>query len=288
MLEVVRQKFGALPEASKSQVGTSGTIRSAFVEELAQELDISNEEVQSYLNIVVAAATQDLEALLDYAALGGSEQGDMIRSISSMDREQQFIDWHNRHVLLPQAKAIAIRARMESGSTLESAEESVTQEELRSIMQMLLTKEQCFFPRPQRKSDKVTSVLISEVEDTLKIDSGLTKTQILKALGKDNTTYREAADGVLSYLCFMHKVRKVGSKYYHITKSPHVYETEIHRKVYESVASGSNSITAIAKGIGYNNSRGRRRVEGILSLLESEGIVQTTTNNQYQEWRIVV
>ena len=139
MLEVVRQKFGALPEASKSQVGTSGTIRSAFVEELSQELDISNEEVQSYLNIVVAAATQDLEALLDYAALGGSEQGDMIRSISSMDREQQFMDWHNRHVLLPQAKAIAIRARMESGSTLESAEDSVTQEELRSIMQMLLT-----------------------------------------------------------------------------------------------------------------------------------------------------
>jgi hypothetical protein len=288
MLEVVRQKFGALPEASKSQVGTSGTIRSAFVEELAQELDISNEEVQSYLNIVVAAATQDLEALLDYAALGGSEQGDMIRSISSMDREQQFMDWHNRHVLLPQARAIAIRARMESGSTLESAEESVTQEELRSIMQMLLTKEQCFFPRPQRKSDKVTSVLISEVEDTLKIDSGLTKTQILKALGKDNITYREAADGVLSYLCFMHKVRKVGSKYYHITKSPHVYETEIHRRVYESVAGGSNSVSAIAKGIGYDNTRGRRRVEGILSLLESEGLVQTTPNNRYQEWSITI
>ena len=155
-------------------------------------------------------------------------------------------------------------------------------------MQMLLAKEQCFFPRPQRSSDKTTSILISEVEETLLTTSGLTKTQILKALGKDNTTYREAAEGVLSYLCFMHKVRKVGSKYYHITKSPHVYETEIHRKVYESVASGSNSITAIAKGIGYNNSRGRRRVEGILSLLESEGLVQTTTNNQYQEWRIVV
>ena len=71
MLEVVRQKFGALPEASKSQVGSSGSIRMAFVEELAKELDISDEEVQIYLNIVVAAATQDLEALLDYAALGG-------------------------------------------------------------------------------------------------------------------------------------------------------------------------------------------------------------------------
>jgi hypothetical protein len=288
MLEVVRQKFGALPEASKSQVGSSGSIRMAFVEELAKELDISDEEVQIYLNIVVAAATQDLEALLDYAALGGSEQGDMIRSLSSMDREQQFMDWHNRHVLLPQAKAIAIRARMESGSTLDDAEENITQEELRSIMQMLLTKEQCFFPRPQRKADKVTSVLVSEVEDTLKVDSGLTKTQILKVLGKDNTTYRESAEGVLSYLCFMHKVRKVGSKYYHITKSPQVYETEIHRRVYETVASGSSSISAIAKGIGYDNTRGRRRVETILSLLQSEGLVQTTQNNRYQEWSITL
>ena len=209
--------------------------------------------------------------------------------MAEADNNRQYIDWHNEMVLLPQAKALVVRAKMENGLSYNQAKDSINEEELRSVMQMLISKKRCFFPRPENveKKDKKESLLLTEIENLLEQKSPLNKTQILTILGKDNKSYRDTANNVLYYLCFTQRARKVNDKYYHISKAPTIYETDIHRRVYEALCDGKSSVSAIAKHISYDNTRGRKRVKTILNLLEVEGLIKpNNTNNRYQEWLI--
>tara|TARA_R110001592_G_scaffold194304_1_gene441784 strand:+ start:309 stop:1181 length:873 start_codon:yes stop_codon:yes gene_type:complete len=288
MLEVVRQKYYALPSSAQQQINDSESFRVMFVEEVSKELDLSPDEVTSYLSVVVAASNQDLDTLLNIVGIGGvQEEG--IREMAEVDHGRQYIDWHNEMVLMPQAKALVVRAKMESGMSYNVAKHNIDEEELRSVMQMLISKKRCFFPRPESNNadDKKDSLLLTEIENLLHQKSPLNKTQILTILGKDNKSYRDAANNVLYYLCFTQRARKVNDNYYHISKAPTIYETDIHRRVYEALCDGKSSVSAIAKSISYDNTRGRKRVKTILSLLESEGLIRpNNTNNRYQEWLI--
>lgn len=288
MLEVVRQKFHALPSSAQQQINESDSFRVMFIEEVSKELDMSPDEIGGYLSIVVAASNQDLDSLLEMVSIGGvQEEG--IRQMAEADNNRQYIDWHNEMVLLPQAKALVVRAKMENGLSYNQAKDSINEEELRSVMQMLISKKRCFFPRPENveKKDKKESLLLTEIENLLEQKSPLNKTQILTILGKDNQSYRDTANNVLYYLCFTQRARKVNDKYYHISKAPTIYETDIHRRVYEALCDGKSSVSAIAKHISYDNTRGRKRVKSILNLLEVEGLIKpNNTNNRYQEWLI--
>ncbi len=288
MLEVVRQKFHALPSSAQQQINESDSFRVMFIEEVSKELDMSPDEIGGYLSIVVAASNQDLDSLLEMVSIGGvQEEG--IRQMAEADNNRQYIDWHNEMVLLPQAKALVVRAKMENGLSYTQAKDSINEEELRSVMQMLISKKRCFFPRPENveKKDKKESLLLTEIENLLEQKSPLNKTQILTILGKDNQSYRDTANNVLYYLCFTQRARKVNDKYYHISKAPTIYETDIHRRVYEALCDGKSSVSAIAKHISYDNTRGRKRVKTILNLLEVEGLIKpNNTNNRYQEWLI--
>ena len=290
MLEVVRQKFHALPSSAQQQINESESFRVMFIEEVSKELDMSPDEIGGYLSIVVAASNQDLDSLLEMVSIGGvQEEG--IRQMAEADNNRQYIDWHNEMVLLPQAKALVVRAKMENGLSYNQAKDSINEEELRSVMQMLISKKRCFFPRPENveKKDKKESLLLTEIENLLEQKSPLNKTQILTILGKDNKSYRDTANNVLYYLCFTQRARKVNDKYYHISKAPTIYETDIHRRVYEALCDGKSSVSAIAKHISYDNTRGRKRVKTILNLLEVEGLIKpNNTNNRYQEWLIPI
>ena len=155
MLEVVRQKFHALPSSAQQQINESESFRVMFIEEVSKELDMSPDEIGGYLSIVVAASNQDLDSLLEMVSIGGvQEEG--ISQMAEADNNRQYIDWHNEMVLLPQAKALVVRAKMENGFSYTQAKDSINEEELRSVMQMLISKKRCFFPRPENvdKKDK--------------------------------------------------------------------------------------------------------------------------------------
>lgn len=288
MLEIVRQKYHALPSGAQRQIDESDSFRVMFVDEISQDLDISSDEVSSYLSVVIAATNQDIDSLLHMVGIGGiQEEG--IRQMAEADNSRQYIDWHNEMVLMPQAKALVVRAKMESGLSYANAKDSIDESELRTIMQMLISKKRCFFPRPEtvNPEDKKDSLLLTEIENLLEQKSPLNRTQILSILGKDNQSYRDTANNVLYYLCFTQRARKINDKYYHISKAPSIYETDIHRRVYEALCDGNSSVSSIAKHISYDNTRGRKRVKSILGLLESEGLIRpNNTNKRYQEWLI--
>jgi hypothetical protein len=287
MLEIIRQKYYGLEVGHRQEVGQPTALRKLFLKETAKELSILSEEAEAYLNMVVAADNHDVAAIIDMMGL----DNDSVHHLSGLERERQFVDWHNEMVLLPQAESLIIRGRMENGMSYHEARNlDIDPEELRRTMHTIISKQIYFFPRPNgdvEEEDKKASLLIVDIPQALANASrGMTKTQILKELGKDNPSWRGKADEVLEYLCLTQKIRLVGKNYYHIERAPKIYETEIHRRVYEAVLTGNRSVSAIAKAIKYDNTRGRKRVQTILNLLEQENLIQSNDNNTYQRWSI--
>ena len=50
MLEVVRQKFHALPSSAQQQINESDSFRVMFIEEVSKELDMSPDEIKVKLD----------------------------------------------------------------------------------------------------------------------------------------------------------------------------------------------------------------------------------------------
>lgn len=286
MLEVIRQRYFGLEDIHRQEVSQPSVLRNAFLKEMASELNLETEVVETYLNMVVAADNQDVTALIEMMGLNS----DSLHHLSGLERQRQFVDWHNEMVLLPQAESLIIRSRMEQGMSYQEAKsKDIDSEDLRRTMHSLISRNTFFYPRPELEideNDKKTSLLIKDIPVLLKQGS-LSKTQILKNMGKDNPSWRGLADDVLEYLLITQKIRQVGNQYYHIESAPKIYETDIHRRVYEAVLDGKQSISSIAKAINYDNTRGRKRVEAILVLLQRENLVQLNDNNTYQKWSIV-
>ena len=287
MLEIIRQKYYALDSGHRVEVGQPTALRNLFLTEMSKELNILSEEAEAYLNMVVAADNHDVSTLIEMMGL----DNDSIRHLSGVERERQFVDWHNEMVLLPQAQSLIIRGRMEKGMSYHEAKTlNIDSDELRRTMHTIISKQIYFFPRPEidtQEEDKKSALLITDIPQTLLSNpNGLSKTKLLKVMSKDNPSWRDKANEVLDYLTLTQKIRLVGNKYYHITQAPKIYETEIHRRVYEAVLDGNKSITSIAKAIKYDNSRGRKRVQTILNLLEQENLIQSNDNNTYQRWSI--
>ena len=287
MLEVVRQRYLLLSSGHRNEVALASVLRNVFLGDISKELNILNDESEAYLNMVIAADNHDVTALIEMMGIDTESIG----HLSGLDRQRQFVDWHNEMVLLPQAESLMIRSRMEQGMSYHQAKtKKIEADDLRRTMHTLISKKMFFFPRPEidpDEDDKKRSVLLRDIPEMLSNHSkGLSKTGLLKLLGKDNPYWRSDAEEVLTYLSTIQKVRLIGNIYYHIEDAPQIYETDIHRRVYEAVLSGSKSISAIAKAISYDNSRGRKRVATILEMLEQENLLQSNDNNTYQRWSI--
>jgi hypothetical protein len=288
MLEVVRQRYLLLSSGHRHEVAGASVLRNVFLGDISKELNILNEEAEAYLNMVIAADNHDVTALIEMMGIDTESIG----HLSGLDRQRQFVDWHNEMVLLPQAESLMIRSRMEQGMSYHEAKsKKIEADDLRRTMHTLISKKMFFFPRPDispaDEDDKKRSVLLIDIPEMLSNHSkGLSKTGLLKLLGKDNPSWRSDAEDVLTYLNTIQKVRLIGNTYYHIEDAPQIYETDIHRRVYEAVLSGKKSVSAIAKEISYDNSRGRKRVSIILEMLEQENLLQSNDNNTYQRWSI--
>ena len=147
------------------------------------------------------------------------------------------------------------------------------------VMQILRKSEES---KPIQTGDRNKyNILMKQIVDLLKQSpNGITKTEILTNL-KKNGSWRQLRNDVLDYLEVTNKVRKVGTKYYHISNAGKVLETEFHRRVFESLSSGDKSLNKIMQVVGYNNQTGRRKVKSVLHLLWREGLVSKTVSGNW-------
>ena len=271
---LIRERLNELEGVHRTAVLEGGALRKAFVRKQSMELNISIESVAHEIEkvaIVEAQRKDDLSLLAQHELV-------KIEKLSQAEKQAQQAQWHDDYVLRPTAKAQIIQERMKQGYTLDEAvAQGFDPEELTLTMQTLQNQPTATKPKEAQSRNKY-NILMKQIVDVLKQSpEGVTKTEILTIL-KKNGNWRQMRNDVLDYLEVTNKVRKVGTKYYHISNAGKVLETDFHRRVYESLADSEKSINKIMQTVGYNNQTGRRKVKSVLHLLWREGLVIKTAN----------
>lgn len=284
---LIRERLNDLEGVHRNAVLKGGALRNAFVRKQSLELNVAQETVAyeiEKVSIVEHERKNDLSLLAEMEL-------EKIELLSQAEKEAQQAQWHQEFVLIPWAKADIIKRRMEIGYTLDDAQaQGYTEEEINLTLEqypetLLTTKK---IPKDMQERNKY-NVLMSDIVTILKQHpKGMNKTDILTLL-KKNGNWREMRNDVLDYLEIKGQVRKIGTKYYHISKVDSVLETDFHRRVYEALAQTPLSINGIVNLkdtngnyiIGYNNPSGRRKVKAVLMLLWKEGLVSKEENGRW-------
>ena len=279
------------PEHREYVLG-GGSLAESFTQSLSSELDVELAEVQFGLQHLKAVAEKDIDTLLTLQTLQ-SKDTHLVSELVTLEKIQQHFHWHNECVIMPQANAMLIRAKMEQGYSYEQAKKwPFETKDLELAIQKIKQEGKYFFPRPtypeglgeiSMSDTPKYAVLSQKFEETLKSEKlGMNKTQLLKSIGKDNGSWRSIAQDVLDYLELMQRVRQIDNVYYHLDHAPPIYETAFHRRVYESLGHGPLTITSIVQQVGYDNASGRKKVRKILTLLFNEGLI----DKQGQRWTL--
>ena len=100
----------------------------------------------------------------------------------------------------------------------------------------------------------------------------ISKTELLRNIGKDNSSWRVVCNVVLEYMISRGILIMSERKYYYATKYNN-REHGYHRKIYELIVDSPQSKTSILKEMGYNNTKGRQKLSNALEQLSIEGMI---------------
>ena len=103
---------------------------------------------------------------------------------------------------------------------------------------------------------------------------GISKTEILRRLGKDNSHWRNTLTNWLNEMVDGDLLKKEGHRYFSPQISLETRERRLHRLVFESLGSGPLSTTAIAKQIGYDGGNNRGAVKTVIEDLNKDGYIK--------------
>ena len=121
------------------------------------------------------------------------------------------------------------------------------------------------------KTQEKKAKLLEDIKKQLNYE-GLSKTGLLRAMNKDNPSWRLVCEEVLQYMVAKKIVVKMASKYYLTTNHSH-RETPFHRNIYSALIEGSKSTSALLITIGYNNPKGRKKLLQALQIMVRERFV---------------
>ena len=279
--------FNELSESQRTLVLNTPSLLDAFCAEASENLGIDTEIVKAHLSKLGAMVQGEVERVVRLSESYGAVKDKSLRMI---ERQNDRDMWYQQFVLEPMALAYAVRELMNDGMDYDSASEYAQSEDfsadLDAIKQRLSRSPDLSSiivkPRVVRWDDGSTqahrekkAVIYHEVLSMLKATNAkMTKTQILRELGKDNSSWRSVCSEVLDYMVSREIVISVGNKFVH---SKHYSEREqsYHRAIYEMLCNEPMSQTSILKSMGYQNTKGRSKLKKALELMMVEGLVDT-------------
>ena len=119
-----------------------------------------------------------------------------------------------------------------------------------------------------------TMNLIKHIESSIQNNpNGLTKTELLKGMRKDNSHWRKEISKLLSYLVIDGLVQLQNKRYYPHNVLLKSRERRVHRTIYELLSAGSLTLTELYVKTGYNGGKSRTSVKCALEDLVNEGYV---------------
>lgn len=295
ILESLEGALSSLEESEKSMLETSPSMLKAFLIEQSEVLETSIEDLeQAYLRLSSRAA-KEVEVLvnLDSAPLPSKSP------LSDYEKSVEEKEWYRQEVLKPLAIAHLRRRRMqtENLSYEDVASWEPTEEYLNEAMQWVeppsdfKPKKRLVRTTATRPEAERQGILVKEITTLVNKAQGrgITKTEILRSLGKDTSRWRTSCEEVLKYMLANRRIvrdhgQRKGIRYYLPIYAEHLREQEFHRQVFESLRTGPRTRTAIVKTTCYSNPKGHAKVKSALALLEREGLIRSIGN----KWEMVV
>jgi len=278
-MDLIQQEFQSLSVEDQEMLVENSVMREMFSETWAKEYNLPLEDVLSSITSIVAKLNGDLEEVFAPKVV-----------ISTKPPVQktyyELMDWHDKEIVEPLALAFWRKSLVESGLTYSQAQlQTPVNSDLdvyrRQVMQMVRNSPMAA-PRPPeliyglstKAQERRARLLRSFTRVSGQVPEGMSKTQLLHKLSEDNGSWRGVADEVLDYMLQTGKAVKVGTVYYSTNHAPLERENSYHRLVYEYLSvNGACSVTTLLNHMGYNNSKGRKKIRQILHQLYEEGYV---------------
>jgi hypothetical protein len=119
-----------------------------------------------------------------------------------------------------------------------------------------------------------TMNLLNHIDSVVqKNPQGLTKTQLLNLMRKNNSHWRAEIGTLLAYLVADNVVLTDSKKYFPYNVVIKSRERELHRRIYELLSNGSMNMTQIYIKTGTNGGKSRKYVREAIMDLNNEGYI---------------
>lgn len=277
-MDLIQQEFHRLSADDQEMLMENSVMRDMFSETWAQEFNLPVVEVLSTITAIMAKVSGNLEEVFSSKVV--------VAKKPVQKTYYELMDWHDKEIVEPLALAFWRKSLVESGLTYSQAQlQNPVSTDLdiyrRQVMHMIKNSPMSAPKPPEliyglstKAQERRARLLRSFTRVLGQVPDGMSKTQLLHKLSKDNGSWRGIADEVLDYMLQTGKAVKVGTIYYSTNHAPLERENSYHRLVYEYLsANGACSVTTLLNHMGYNNSKGRKKIRQILHQLYEEGYV---------------
>jgi hypothetical protein len=277
-MDLIQQEFHRLSSEDQEMLIENSVMRDMFSETWAQEFDLSVAEVVSSIASIMAKVNGNLDEVFAPTVV--------VSKAPVQKTYYELMDWHDKEVVEPLALAFWRKSLVESGVMYSQAQlQNPVSTDLdiyrRQVMQMIKNSPMSAPKPPEliyglstKAQERRARLLRSFTRVLGQFPEGMSKTQLLHNLSKDNGSWRGVADEVLDYMLQTGKAVKVGTIYYSTNHAPLERENSYHRLVYEFLSTnGASSVTTLLNHMGYNNSKGRKKIRQILHQLYEEGYI---------------
>lgn len=125
-----------------------------------------------------------------------------------------------------------------------------------------------------RATRERSMVLLKIVQQAInKHPYGITKTQLLKVIRKDNSHWRTEIEMFIGYLLEDNLIQTDGKSYYPTNVIVKSRERKMHRIIFELLSESPLTLTDIYMRTGCNGGKSRNYVKGALQDLKNEGYI---------------
>jgi hypothetical protein len=285
-MDLIQQEFQRLSSEDQDMLMENSVMRDMFSETWANEFNIPVKEVMSTISSIVAKVSGDMESI--FAPIVSAK-------LPVQKTYYELMDWHDKEIVEPLALAFWRKSLVESGLTYSQAQlqnpVSTDLDTYRRQVMHIIRNSPMSAPKPPeliyglstKAQERRARLLRSFTRVLGQFPEGMSKTQLLHNLSKDNGSWRGIADEVLEYMLQTGKAVKVGTVYYSTNHAPLERENSYHRLVYEFLSTnGASSVTTLLNHMGYNNSKGRKKIRQILHQLYEEGYI----SSEGRKWKV--
>ena len=216
-MDLIQQEFHRLSADDQEMLMENSVMRDMFSETWAQEFNLPVAEVLSTITAIMAKVSGNLEEVFSSKVV--------VAKKPVQKTYYELMDWHDKEIVEPLALAFWRKSLVESGLTYSQAQlQNPVSADLdiyrRQVMHMIKNSPMSAPKPPEliyglstKAQERRARLLRSFTRVLGQVPDGMSKTQLLHKLSKDNGSWRGIADEVLDYMLQTGKAVKVGTIY---------------------------------------------------------------------------